>query len=212
MARRTIDLGPLVSAFQNRIEGVFESRGSSRMIVALDGLGASGKSTVADELAVALDRSAVVRMDDFYCPTTMRPKPDKLAEFPVGSAFDRARLIREVITPFIAGLDAEVRIYDWDLDKVRSGWTVASHTQLLLLEGVYSSSLPLRQFLDLAVWFEVPRQSRLARAAQRDGHDALPQWLDEWMPQEDRYVLEQAPVQFADIVVDGQNFQLRQRS
>ncbi len=209
MARRAIDLVPLISALQNSIGSAFESRGRSRMIVALDGLGASGKSTVADELAATLDRSAVVRMDDFYCPTAIRPKPDKLADFPVGSAFDRERLIREVITPFIAGLEVEVRIYDWDLDEVRSGWTVASHTQLLLLEGVYSSSLPLREFLNLAVWFEVPRQARLARAEQRDGHDALPQWLDEWMPQEDRYVLEQAPAQFADIVVDGQSFQLR---
>ena len=70
-----------------------------RLVVALDGMSCSGKTTFARALA---DRFAgsVVHMDDFFLPADRFT--DEMQTLPGGN-MDRARFRKEVLTPLLAG-------------------------------------------------------------------------------------------------------------
>jgi uridine kinase len=74
---------------------------------------------------------------------------------------------------------------------------------VVLVEGVYSSSEPLRGYIDYAIWVDCPYDVRLRRGIERDGETMRAMWVDEWMPAEDRYVEGEHPNVRADLVLDG---------
>lgn len=170
----------------------------SLFMVGIDGCGAAGKSTLATRLRMALtDRgrdSAIVQMDDFFLPTALRNRTPADA---VGSAFDWRRLRDEVLVPLRAGQRARYQRYDWPSDALAKWHGVPNG--IVIVEGVYSTRVELRQFYHLTVWVECPRSVRLARGIERDGEAARRRWEEEWMPAEDLYVNEQSPHTRADL-------------
>ena len=84
------------------IEGKLEEKG--RLVLALDGMSASGKSTFARALAERFAGS-VVHMDDFFLPAE-RFTPEKQA-LPGGN-IDRERFQHEVLLPLHDDLILEI--------------------------------------------------------------------------------------------------------
>jgi len=173
---------------------------NSLFVVGIDGCGGAGKSRLANEVRVALASRgrdiAIIHMDDFYLPSTLRNGTH--AADTVGSAFDWQRLREEVLAPLTAGQRARYQRYDWPSDALAEWHDVSQG--IVIIEGVYATRIELEQFYDLTVWVECPRPIRLARGIERDGESARRQWEEEWMPAEDRYVNEQSPHTRADIV------------
>lgn len=73
--------------------------GRPRILIGIDGPGASGKSTLAGLLATVLEGSAVVHVDDFYLPSADRNS----RAGQVGAQFDLPRLATQVVEPAAAG-------------------------------------------------------------------------------------------------------------
>lgn len=166
--------------------------------IGIDGPGASGKSTFAIGLAEALPRAVLVEGDDFY-----RPESDAgRSETEVGGLFDLSRLASQVLIPHTQGEKIRYQRFNWDTGVLR-GWISRPGGTPLIVDGVYSTHEALRDFYDLRIWVSAPRAVRLARGLQRDGEEANSKWVDVWMPAEDRYIAEQAPQDYAHIVLDG---------
>ena len=81
----------------SQIEKLFAEK--DRVVVAIDGGAASGKTTLADVLSKRYG-GAVVHMDDFFLRPEQRTT-ERFAE--VGGNFDRERFMEEVI-PYINNL------------------------------------------------------------------------------------------------------------
>lgn len=165
-------------------------RGSARRcpsIVAIDGPGGAGKSTLARRLAALLPGSQVLSTDEFASwevPLDWWP-----------------RLLEEVLVPLAEKRSATYRPYDWKerrLGEERS-LVVKDH---LILEGVSSGRLEFAPFLDFLIWLETPRVERLARGLQRDGEQMRSQWLA-WMRDEDRHHRRHQTRSRADLIVSG---------
>jgi uridine kinase len=107
-------------------------------------------------------------------------------------------LREEVLALLRAGHRARYQRYDWPSDALAE-WHDVPHG-IVIIEGVYSTRVELRQFYHLTVWVECPRPVRLARGIERDGETARRRWEEEWMPAEDRYVKEESPHTKADIL------------
>jgi len=107
-------------------------------------------------------------------------------------------LREEVLALLRAGHRARYQRYDWPSDALAE-WHDVPHGNVII-EGVYSTRVELRQFYHLTVWVECPRPVRLARGIERDGETARRRWEEEWMPAEDRYVKEESPHTKADIL------------
>lgn len=172
-----------------------------RGCIGIDGAGASGKSTIARQLARAAAGFQPIALDDFYRPSRER-FPGPAAERPIAADYDLERLRREVLEPLAGGQPAAYRRYDWQADRVDDA-RVAVHEPFVVLEGIYSTSSALAPFVDVAVWVECPRELRLARGLARDGHAARARWELDWMPGEDLYMEREQPEQRAAFVCDG---------
>jgi uridine kinase len=166
-------------------------------LVAIDGCGGAGKSTLARGLAVHLSAN-LIQIDDFYLPNASRAEGSER----YGSLFDLKRLCTAVLLPLREGRSVAYERYDWDTD------TLAGPIQLpgagfFIVEGVYSASAELARFYDVRIWVDCPYDVRLARGLERDGEEARDTWTEVWMPQEQAYVDQEGPRKRADLLVDG---------
>ena len=87
------------------IEGRLEK--TDRLVVALDGMSCSGKTTFARALAERFSGS-VVHMDDFFLP---RDRFSEEMQALPGGNMDRDRFKAEVLTPLAAGGDFAYRAF-----------------------------------------------------------------------------------------------------
>jgi len=176
-------------------------RRHGELCIGVDGAGASGKSTIARQLALAAPDFQVIALDDFYRPSRER-YPGPVAQRPIAADYDLERLRREVLEPLASGRSAAYRRYDWRTDAVGTE-RVAVEKPSVVLEGIYSSSATLAPFLDLAIWVECPRELRLTRGLARDGEPMRARWELDWMPGEELYLQNERPRERAAFVCDG---------
>jgi uridine kinase len=156
-------------------------------VVAIDGLGGAGKSTLAARLAQRLDGALVVHTDDFASWET------PIDWWP--------RLVEQVLDPLAVNRAGRYQRYDWDTARLAE-WIDVPPDAFVVLEGVSAAREAFRPYLALSVWVETPRDERLRRGLARDGEHMRERWLD-WMAAEDAYVEREQPQRHVDIVLDG---------
>jgi len=183
-----------MTVVQRVLEAVRSARpalGMSTSVVAVDGYGGAGKSTLAARLGELLAAQGVrvdlVHTDDFASAD------NPLNWWP--------RLISQVLQPLRAGAAARYQRYDWDLGRLAE-WHTIEPGGLILLEGVSASRNAFRPYLGLAVWIETPADERLRRGLERDGEQARDQWR-QWMADETAWGEAERPWTRADVVVSG---------
>ncbi|MEZ0327459.1 MAG: uridine kinase [Fimbriimonas sp.] len=156
------------------------------VVVAIDGCGGAGKSTLAAKLASAFADSAIVHTDDFASwdnPVDWWP-----------------RLLEQVLVPLSRGERGHYQRYDWTERRLAEWHDVSA--KLVILEGVTATREEFRRFLAFKIWVDCPRELRLQRGLERDGTGAEGLWQD-WMAAEDQYCLAQQPRERADLVLEG---------
>ena len=173
------------------------------LLVAIDGPGGAGKSTLARLLKEQLKTLgwlvAVVKHDDFYRPSHQRANQQTGL---IGRDFDWKRLRDQVLTPIREGRLAHYQRYDWETD-VLAEWHTIFASDVVIVEGVYTMRRELAHLYDLKIWVECPRALRLARGIARDGEKARTTWEEDWMLKEDDYVKTHLPHERADLFVNG---------
>lgn len=159
--------------------------GSGTRWVGIDGLGGSGKTTLADAIAAALPGAVVVHNDDFARPDLPQ--------------WDRERFVRQVVAPLRSGRPGRYQRWDFDADR-GAEWHQVPRGVPVIVEGVSATDERLPVPWDLTIWIEVPAQVRRARIAERDGPARHQRWVRDWIPSEQAYVAAQRPQDRADLV------------
>lgn len=152
-----------------------------RVLVALDGRCAAGKTTLAAELSQRYGW-AVVHLDHFF----LRPEQRTPARYAApGENIDHERVLDQVLLPLRAGRAAEYRPFDCHAGRLGEPVRVPP-APVTLVEGSYACHPALRELYDLRVFLTVPPEVQLERLERRNGACAEV-FRTRWIPLEERY-------------------------
>jgi uridine kinase len=170
------------------------------LLIGIDGCGGSGKTTFAAELSESLHAAPIIHMDDFYKPSQERRCTTN--SLSIGCQFDWQRLEKEVLASLTTRGYAHYQRYDWNTDRLGAMQYIRSDSPVLV-EGIYVLRPELLSYYTIRLWIECPKEIRLQRGIERDGEQARSQWEDDWMKEEERYVLTHHPHLQADKIILG---------
>ena len=171
-----------VKTVLGKIQEVLKAAGDRRLLITLDGPCASGKTTLARQLAQALG-AEVVHTDDYVIPHVQKT-PERLS-IPGGNC-DAERLAKEVVVPFKSGRPVQTRRYDCRRDALLPEETLPE-TRILILEGSYCNLPVLREQADVRLFLDTPWETREARLRERESAASLRMFHERWIPLENAY-------------------------
>jgi uridine kinase len=166
-----------------------------RLVVAIDGHGAAGKSVLAEAVGRQL-AATVVHLDDCFREAGSTAGD---GESPMAAYYDWRRLRREVLEPLHRGERASFRAFDWESNGYLPDMVTVEPAELILVEGVSSTAAALIDLIDRSVLVVTPESERVARLHERIGDEV---WDDEWLAAERSYFTDR-PEAWFDLVVSG---------
>lgn len=162
------------------------------VIIAVDGYGGSGKSTLCKRLKLALSNSMIIQTDDFI----KYPHEPNVFEHDWTAIEDnvlkRLKTDQEVIT----------KAYDWNTLSLKN--EKHSVERVVLVDGIGLLDRKYSEYFDLKIWIDCPYEVALERGKRRDkeeqgsDHDEL--WETVWGPGSQRYFKSMRPDLSADIL------------
>lgn len=184
-----------------------------RTAIAVDGPDGAGKTTFADDLATAVERTGrtVFRasIDDFHRPRELRYRAGRhSAEGYYRDAFDYSLFRRVLLEPFRMGGSAGFQLRAFDLARdvpVESAWVTGPADAVLIVDGVFLNRSELRGAWTWSVWVDATAKVRLARMVERDGADPSPKAASNlrYSEAQSLYVRDVHPNTSADAIVDN---------
>jgi uridine kinase len=178
------------------------------LVVAIDGHGAAGKSTIAAMVAEATG-AALVHTDDFF---EAGPEPGASARVVahagvsspaqpgLSAYYDWRRLRAEALEPLRAGRGATFRRFDWERGAGLDGTVWVTPEPLIVFEGVFSACPELSDLVDRSVFVDTPEPERLRRLRAQVTPE---EWDDEWLKAEQAYFDLIRPPSAFDLIVRG---------
>lgn len=150
--------------------------------VAIDGRAASGKSTLAALLEARYDAN-VFHMDDYFLRPEQRT-PQRYEE--PGGNVDYERFAEEVLAGLDSGLPFTYRPFDTAIWQVGAPVTVEPKP-VNVVEGSYSLHPTLRAGYDIKVFLDISPETQSQRVLKRNGEAKHRQFLEKWIPLEEKY-------------------------
>lgn len=190
------------------------------LVVAIDGVDASGKTHFARELYKSLllkHRNVLLAsVDDFHNPKAIRYSrgSDSAAGFYYDS-FNYAQLQELLLEPFKKLQPVQLEYFDCDADDLVAVKEVDVFADtILLLEGIFLHRPELVDYWDYSIFlkvdFDVALQRNINR--ERDKHrignknTIIARYKKRYQPGQQLYIKEANPEEQADVVIDNSDF------
>jgi len=157
------------------------------IVIAIDGGSGAGKSTLAAVINHELD-IALIPLDDFFAANIPDREWDKFTVVEkLKNVFDWNRLRSDAIELLLAGKSAKWHAFDFQSGlRVDGTYGMQAEpkelppTNVIVIEGAYSSSPEIGDLVDLTILIDVPIEKRHARLEAREDHDFLEKWHERW--------------------------------
>lgn len=169
----------------SRIIKLKENR--ERVLVAIDGRCASGKTTLSlaleKELLKQNIKSTVIHIDEFFLRPEQRTK--ERFETP-GENIDHERFLEKVLIPIKENTEVKYQPFNCSLFALAEEKTVELNS-VIIIEGSYSLNKNLKDFYDLKIFVTSDYETRLQRILKRNGEKMLQNFINRWIPMEEKY-------------------------
>jgi uridine kinase len=173
--------------------------GRGVLVLAIDGHGAAGKSTLADAVARATG-AALVHTDDFFRSRPARSRPAAADARAMACYYDWRRLRTQALEPLRERRGATFRRFDWERGRGLDGPVAVEPSDLVLVEGVFSAAPELADLVNRSVFVQTPEPERLRRLR---GLVTPEEWDEDWLAAEQAYFGLTRPPSSFDLVVPG---------
>lgn len=174
-----------------------------RLIIAVDGCGGAGKTTFCQALAAEIEvwaQPQVLSLDRFYHPLTATQRSQLQQTQARQAYFDVIEFQKNVLTPLSNSLEVSYKPYDW-LDGETDQLVEIPPTGVLLIDGVFSFSKPLREMIDLSVFVDTPMPLRKQRLIARPQLDT--DWVNHWQSTECWHHQHEQTAEAVEFVLQG---------
>lgn len=152
-----------------------------RVLIAIDGRCASGKTTLASMLQKRL-ACEVIHLDSFF----LRPEQRTTERYKMpGGNVDYERLQEEVLTPLKTGQSFSYRPFLCSTQQFGEPVAVEEY-KVVILEGSYSCHPLLWNETDFHIFLTVEKAEQLVRLEQRDA-GKFKAFQEKWIPLEEAY-------------------------
>jgi len=169
-----------VSSLLDKIEALRIKKG--RLLIAIDGRSASGKTTLAAYLKKTFGCN-VITMDHFFLQPEQRT-PERLSE--PGGNVDYERFIEDVLTPILRCEGFSYKPFD--CRRQSFGDTVSiQDNDMTIVEGAYSCHPRMFEHYDLRVFLSVGPEEQMRRILERNGVERAADFSSKWIPMEESY-------------------------
>lgn len=154
----------------------------ARVILAIEGMAAAGKTTAAALLS-DLWSAPVVHMDDFFLPPGLRT-PERLSE--PGGNVHYERFEKEVLPGLRNGETFTYHVFDCGRMDYAGAVSIAA-APVVIVEGAYAMHPRFGDYADVTVFFSVAPEEQRRRINARSGPERWPDFRDRWIPMENTY-------------------------
>lgn len=191
------------------------------LLVAFDGVDASGKTSLADSVARELEKESGmnpvrISIDRFHNSREVRMRRGELS--PEGyfyDSFDYTQIMEKVVAPVKKGAGRITGgIYDFRADmKIAPNCVEIGVASVVLFDGIFMNRDELHAYWDLSVYLDVEFETVLQRAKKRDvdlfgSIDAvMSKYLNRYIPGQKLYQALCNPKERADIVIDNNDYE-----
>lgn len=164
-----------------KIDELLQSDKESLLVV-IDGMCGSGKSTLGKMLAGMYDCN-LFHMDDFFLQPKQRTA-ERLQE--PGGNVDYERFNEEVLGHLQDKEGFSYRVFDCSRQEMGRKVDVP-FKRLNIIEGAYSVHPYFGEMYDFAFFAEVSEEEQIKRLTKRSGEEKLQRFINEWIPKENTY-------------------------
>ncbi len=168
-----------IKSLEEKIAGLLSQR--ERVIVAIDGCCAAGKTTLSERLSQSFDCN-VFHMDDFFLRAEQRT-PERFAE--IGGNVDYERFHDEIIVPLLKNESFCYRPFDCRKMELTEP-VFASPKALNIIEGTYSLHPYNAAAIDYSVFMSIDSNLQRERILMRPAQ-LHKKFFELWIPMEQRY-------------------------
>ena len=186
---------------------LIKSRKKIPLVIAVDGGSGGGKSTIAQMIAKRVN-GIIIPLDDFYAGNIPDKKWDEFSiEKKLQEVFQWERLLTTAIKPLLAGNSASWTTYDFSsiqddgTYKQQPGFQTISPSDIIIIDGAYSASPAIVEFIDITILVDVPIEERHKRLNNRESFKFLKGWHERWDAVESYYFTKLRPDKFFDFVI-----------
>ncbi len=169
-----------IALIRQRLDRLLADR--DRVILAIDGKCASGKTTLAARLG-EFYHCNVLHMDEFFLRPEQRT-PERFGE--IGGNVDYERFREEVLLPLLSGREFSYRPFDCKTFTLAPSVPVTPG-KLTVIEGSYSLHPYFGDPYDLKILLTVDEQTQRRRISERPAF-LHRRFFEEWIPMENRYL------------------------
>ena len=192
------------------------------VLIGIDGVDASGKTTLADELAKYLKNSnrniIKASIDGFHNPKKKRyTKGNNSPEGYYYNSFNYEAIAKVLLNPLSTGnFEYKTAVFDYRTDsEVFLPTQKAINDSILIMEGIFLFRPELIKYWDLKIFldvdFKITVQRAIKRAAERkpinSEQEIIDKYNDRYIPGQKLYFKEVNPKYKSDIVIDNSEFE-----
>lgn len=167
-----------------------------KVVIAIDGPSASGKSTLGDLLKKKYD-ALLFHTDNYFLPKEKKTKK-RLSES--GGNLDYERLKSEIMDN-LENDYIKSNFFNCKIDVLEDRESQVNK-QVVIIEGAYSMHKELYPYYSLSIFLEIEESLQKDRILARNGEKMLKRWVEEWIPLENYYFNEEDTKTKADLVID----------